>query len=53
MSTELRTALRDAVSAPPSYGPDVASIVDAGVPASAAGHVSRPGRVPRWSWRSW
>lgn len=31
MSTELRTALRDAVSAPPSYGPDVASIVDAGV----------------------
>lgn len=31
MSTRLRTALRDAVSAPPPYGPDVATIVDAGV----------------------
>lgn len=31
MSTELRTALRDAVSTPPPYDPDVAAIVDAGV----------------------
>ena len=31
MSTELRTALRDAVSAPPPFDPDVAAIVDAGV----------------------
>ena len=30
MSTDLRTALRDAVSAPPSYDPDVAAIVGAG-----------------------
>ena len=31
MSTELRTALRDAVSAPPPFDPDVAAIVYAGV----------------------
>ena len=31
MSTDLRTALRDAVSAPPPFDPDVAAIVDAGV----------------------
>ena len=31
MSSELRTALRDAVSAPPSYDLDVAAVVDAGV----------------------
>jgi hypothetical protein len=30
MSTDLRTALRDAVSSPPSYDPDVAAIVGAG-----------------------
>ena len=31
MSTELRTALRDAVSAPPPFEPDVAAIIGAGL----------------------